>query len=138
MNNALELLFFVCLLFDYAWRLRYSASRPCVVIQGGAVTIQRHQKMRGSQSGDSRCASRANPDLSSGFIVLTRLRVVSRLLLFFCSSLSPNPAMSPLNTGYRPSTAQGDSTAPTRPPFSPLFSDPPSHLSVSRTYGHLI
>lgn len=58
MNNALELLFFVCLLFDYAWRLRYSASRPCVVIQGGAVTIQRHQKMRGSQSGDGRCASR--------------------------------------------------------------------------------
>lgn len=54
LNCAVELPFLFVLLRLRAAVCVTNASRPCVDIQGDAVSIPRHQKMRGKQSGDGR------------------------------------------------------------------------------------
>lgn len=109
LNCAVELLFFVCSPSTTRGVCVTNASRPYVDIQGDAVSIPRHQKMRGSRA----VMAAERPGRSRPVFWIQRIdasRVASRLLLFFCSFLFLLPCLPTLLCLHRiPTTAQGHS-----------------------------
>lgn len=129
-------LFFVCLPFDYAWRLRYSASRPCVVFQGDAVIISRHQKMRGCQNGDGRCASRP---IQTSLLDLVYWRVSCRLSFTFVLFCFFHPVFQPyyVSTDHRLQPKHSARRFHSAEKTSFQSPNDRARLSATRTYGHV-
>lgn len=134
LNCAVELLFIVCFPSTTRGVCVTNASRPYVDIQGDAVSIPRHQKMRGRRA--VMAAERLGQSRPVFWIQrIDASRVASRLLLFFSSFLFLPPCLPTLLCLHRtPTTAQGHSAQRFRSPTRPFFSLQNGTLFASRVY----